>query len=367
MISGSEFVDALERSGLQFLSGVPCSYFTSPLRLLTDHSRLRYVPAANEGAALAMAAGARLAGAPSAVIAQNSGFGNLINPLTSLVLPYRIPLLVIMSMRGWPVANTREPQHRLMGRVVPDWLDSLDVPYWELATAGASISDVLRQAADALAASRTAFILVGKNVIATENGEFGKANGSSPSREDLVRALTAELRDEFVLSTTGYLSRALHQAGDRPTNFYMQGSMGHVASLALGTALTRPDRRCVVLDGDGSLLMHLGPLASIGRYAPRNLVHIVFDNRAYESTGGQPAPAEVDFAELARCAGYRHVARVTEVSELPLAVRSTLAATGPALLHVIGSVGGQPGDRASASMPVSQIATRFAASLAADR
>ena len=264
MISGSEFVDALERSGLQFLSGVPCSYFSSALRLLEDHPRMRYVPAANEGAALATAAGARLAGAPSAVIAQNSGFGNLINPLTSLVLPYRIPLLVIMSMRGWPSANPGEPQHQLMGRVVPDWLDSLDVPHWEL-VAGTSISDLLTRAADALAASRTAFILVGKGVIATETGPTGKPDGSSPCREDVVRALTAELPDEFVLSTTGYLSRALHQAGDRPTNFYMQGSMGHVASLALGTALTRPDRRCVVLDGDGSLLMHLGPLASIGR------------------------------------------------------------------------------------------------------
>lgn len=362
MISGADFLDALERHGIRNLTGVPCSYFGAPLRLLEAHPALRYVPAVNEGSALAMAAGARLAGTASAVIVQNSGFGNLVNPLTSLVLPYRIPLLVFMSMRGWPVAGAGEQQHRLMGRVVPGWLDSLDVPHWPLVPGGRPLSDVMADAAEALAGGDTAFVLVGKGAI--EPASAGTLDRAGVTRDDLVRALSAELRDELVLSTTGFLSRAMFAAGDRPENFYTQGSMGHVASIALGAATQRPDRRFVVLDGDGSVLMHLGSLATIGASERANLVHVVFDNGAYESTGAQPTASRMDFAEMARAAGYRNTAAVSSVAELPAAIRSALDATGPSLLAVTGVVGGPAGGRASESLDVTEIAARFERGLA---
>lgn len=369
MTTGHEFLATLDGHGVRFLTGVPCSYFASPLRLLAGHGRLTYVPATNEGAALAMAAGSRLAGVPSAVLVQNSGFGNLVNPLTSLVLPYQIPVLVVMSMRGWPAAGPGEPQHRYMGRVCAPWLDSLEVPYWHLVRDGAPFDEVMADAAKTLDSGRTCFVLVGKGAIDPPAGPDAPPSASSGRagvlRDDLVRALAAQLRDEAVLSTTGYLSRALFTAGDRPRNLYVQGAMGHVASLALGAAMQRPERRFVVLDGDGSLLMHLGSLATIGHRAPENLVHVVFDNGAYESTGAQPMAAAADFAALAQAVGYRYTATVTDATELPEAVRTALAATGPGLLSVAGRVGGPAGGRASESIEVGSLATRFAAALGA--
>ncbi|WP_459723138.1 phosphonopyruvate decarboxylase [Actinophytocola sp. KF-1] len=358
-VRGAEFLDVLAEHGVRFLSGVPCSYFSAPLRLLEDHPTLRYVPAVNEGSALAMAAGARLAGVPGAVIAQNSGFGNLVNPLTSLVLPYRIPQLVIMSMRGWPAPEPGEQQHELMGKVVPSWLDSLAVPHWTLQRGGRPFAELVAEAAAVLEDRRTAFILVGKGAIEPAPARSAAPAGGRVLREDVVSVLVAELRDEFVLSTTGYLSRAMLAAGDRPGNFYMQGSMGHVAGLGLGAALQAPAQRIVVLDGDGSLLMHLGAMASVAACAPPNLVHIVFDNGAYESTGAQPAAARPDFAAVATALGYRSTATVSARAELRSAVRAALDATGPSLLVVAGAVGGSTGKRASESLGISEIAARF--------
>ncbi|MFI6444116.1 phosphonopyruvate decarboxylase [Kitasatospora sp. NPDC050543] len=370
MTAAPAFVAALEKEGVGLVSGVPCSYFKAPIRLLEDHPRVRYVPAANEGSALAIAAGARLSGGPSAVLAQNSGFGNLVNPLTSLVLPYRIPLLVLVSMRGWPKADAGEPQHHWMGKVVPRWLDSLEVPHWMLTPDGPSFESVLEQARPVLESGRPAFVLVAKGALANDPAPAPASapavDRTVPDRDDLVDALVAELRDEHVLSTTGYLSRTLFNRGDRPGNFYMQGSMGHVSGIALGAALSRPEERFVVLDGDGSVLMHMGTLATVGHHAPRNLVHIVFDNQAYDSTGGQPTTSEtVSFDAIARGAGYRQVSRIGSVARLRPALRVALDAQGPALLVVDGRVGGSPGERASSSLSVTDLSTRFGASFAA--
>ncbi|MFG2526531.1 phosphonopyruvate decarboxylase [Streptomyces sp. NPDC048516] len=364
MTGSATFLEALEGAGIGLVSGVPCSYFAGPIRLLGGHPSIRYVPAVNEGSALAIAAGARLTGEPAAVIAQNSGFGNLVNPLTSLVLPYRIPLLVFVSMRGWPTADAGEPQHYWMGKVVPPWLDSLEVPYWWLTPEGPPVEALLKEARPVLDAGRPAFVLVSKGAIRDEApapAEATTAEGSLPDRDDVVDAVLAEVRAERILSTTGFLSRALYNHRDRPGNFYMQGSMGHVAGLSLGAALARPEERFVVLDGDGSLLMHMGTLATVGACAPHNLVHVVFDNQAYDSTGGQPTTsATTDFAAVARGCGYREVRRVGFVAELRPALRALLDAGGPGLLAVDGTVGGSSGERASSSLSAPDIAARFA-------
>ncbi|MFE4822137.1 phosphonopyruvate decarboxylase [Streptomyces sp. NPDC056704] len=369
MTGSTAFLAALEKSGVRLVSGVPCSFFSGPIRLLADHPRMRYIPAANEGSALAIAAGARLAGEPTAVIAQNSGFGNMVNPLTSLVLPYRIPLLVIVSMRGWPSAGAGEPQHHWMGKVVPQWLDSLDVPHRWLTPGGPTFEAVLKETLPVLESGRTAFVLVAKGAVRDETpapAEAATPSAAVPNRDDVVDALLAEIRDEHVVSTTGYLSRAMYNRADRPRNFYMQGSMGHAAALALGSALARPDERFVVLDGDGSVLMHMGALATIGHFAPRNLIHIVFDNQAYDSTGGQPTTsATTDFDTVAQGSGYRTVRRVETTAELRPALRALLDADGPSLLAVDGTVGGSQGERASSSLSVSDIAARFSGGLAA--
>jgi phosphonopyruvate decarboxylase len=365
----SALVANLESAGFRTVSGVPCSYFTGPIRLLERHPTIRYVAAANEGTALAVAAGARLAGEPSAVMIQNSGFGNLVNPLTSLVLPYRIPMLVIMSMRGWPMPEEGEPQHRWMGQVVPAWLDSLEVPHWVLWPDGPAFETLLAKAADVLATGGTAVILVGKGAIRDDAApEHTAPDVSQPGRDDVIDALLAEIGDEYVVSTTGYLSRSLYNRSDRTRNFYMQGSMGHASGIALGAALVRPEERFVVLDGDGSALMHMGALATAGHYAPPNLVHVVFDNGAYESTGGQPSgSAGVHFDRIATEVGYRSTVRVGSVEQLRPAVRRAIDGPGPSMLVVDGRVGGAVGSRASGDLPVDRIASRFSHALTQDR
>jgi phosphonopyruvate decarboxylase len=366
--SAAEFVAALDDGAVELVSGVPCSYFAGPIRLLPEHPRIRYVPAANEGGALAVAAGAALAGARSAAILQNSGFGNLVNPLTSLVLPYRIPMLVFVSMRGWPVADAGEPQHHWMGQVVAPWLDSLHVMHRTLVNGGPPLREVLAELAPALDRGEPGFILVGKGAITDVSapGAEPQASDDRPSRDDLVDAVLCEVDSEYVLSTTGYLSRALFNRGDRPRNFYMQGSMGHVPSLALGAALARPGERFLVLDGDGAALMHLGGLATVGHLAPPNLVHVVFDNQAYDSTGGQPTTSStVDFAAVARGVGYRTVVRTTSKMDLRKAVRDVLDAAGPAMLIVDGVTGGATGERASNQLTPPTMTRRFSTGLTA--
>jgi phosphonopyruvate decarboxylase len=360
MTSAAAFLDALAGIGVRFVSGVPCSYFSAPLQLIDTHPDLTYVPAANEGGALAAAAGAQLAGTGSAVLIQNSGFGNLINPLTSLLLPYRIPVLIVMSMRGWPSATAGEPQHRIMGKVVPSWLRTIDVPFAELTAGGPKVTDVFDRAGQHLQQGDPVVLLVGKGAI-----EAAPAPRTAPppgiTSTTLVTTVLEQLSsDEPVLSTTGYLSRALFQAGDRPGNFYMQGSMGHVSAVALGVALQHPTQRVVALDGDGAALMHLGTFAAVGGAAPSNLVHIVFDNGGYESTGGQPVPAAVDFAAVAAACGYRTTLTADDEPGLRDTVKRALSAPGPVLLTVRGVPGGAAGGtRASEGITVDAIATRF--------
>jgi phosphonopyruvate decarboxylase len=366
MIAATDVISGLRGIGIGRLVSVPCSYFTGILRHVESpvQPNLPHLAAVNEGNALALAAGSWLGGEPAAVLAQNSGFGNLINPLTSLLLPYRIPALVFLSMRGWPAAEPGEPQHAEMGRVVPAWLDSLDIPYRFLTADGDPLAGVLAELAPVLADRRPAFILTGKGVF-DPGSPVAAADAAGIDRARLVTALLAERNSEFILSTTGYLSRELFNAGDVPANFYMQGSMGHAAAIALGVAMARPDRRVVVLDGDGALLMHLGVGATIGHVQPDNLLHVVYDNAGYESTGGQPTAAgRVDFAAAAAALGYRRTSGISRPHELPGAVADLLSGPGPALLVVRGIPSGTPSGRASEAISTEQIAARFAAALA---
>jgi phosphonopyruvate decarboxylase len=365
-IAATALLDGLTGIGVRLVAGVPCSYFAAPLRLLErGWPDLPYVAAANEGSALAIAAGAHLGGGHAAVLAQNSGFGNLINPLTSLLLPYRIPTLVMMSLRGWPRPDAGEPQHRWMGTVIPDWLRSLDVPHWILGPDGPDVASVLAAAGAALDDRRTAFLLVARSTIeAAPRQPPAAPDARLPTRAAVVAALLAEVTDQHILSTTGYLSRELYNQDDRAGNFYMQGSMGHVAGLALGAALMAPRRRFVILDGDGALLMHAGVLATLGHHRPPNVTHVVFDNGGYESTGGQrTAAGHTDFAALATAHGYATASEVADIDQLRPALRQALAAPGPTLLVMRGRPAAVPGGRASEALPPAALAERFAHSL----
>jgi phosphonopyruvate decarboxylase len=333
MITAAAFCEELRRRGVSFVAGVPCSYFTGPINLL-ERQASGYVAAANEGAALAMAAGAELRGVRSAVLIQNSGFGNLVNPLTSLLEIFDLPVLTFMSLRGWPDPAGDEPQHVVMGRTSHGLLDVLGVPHWTLEPSVESLCELLDRADEARAAGRPAFILVPKGSV----GDVATPDVSPPPafrRREALSALVPHLGADIVYATTGFISRELSSLADRPLNFYAPGSMGHALALGLGTALNEPDRRVVVLDGDGAALMHLGTAATVGAYAPPNLVHVVLDNRSYESTGAQrTTSASVRWAELGRGLGYRTGTECRDAREVDDALRRIEAADGPHLVVV---------------------------------
>ncbi|MCS7477824.1 phosphonopyruvate decarboxylase [Umezawaea endophytica] len=331
MIGAPEFTAALLEHGYEFFTGVPCSYLGGPISVLSEQGR--YVPAANEGAALAIAAGARMAGTRSATLLQNSGLGNLVNPLASLVLPYEIPVLVVVSLRGWPV-GTDEPQHEVMGRVSQSIMDGCGVDSALLEPTVDSLEEALAAAGKADLRGRSFCLLVPKGTVASV-GSAPAAPSGVLDRAKAVRIVAAHVGDAAVYSTTGYTSRELFAAADRAGNFYMQGSMGHALALGLGTALRRPDRRVVVLDGDGAVLMHMGTLSTVGHLAPPNLLHVVLDNGSYASTGNQATTSTtVDWPELARANGYRQAWGCADGAELRAALSEAGKVPGPSLVAV---------------------------------
>ena len=347
MIGATEVVRHFRQAGFELFTGVPCSYLTPLIDTVIDSRENRYVGAANEGEAVAIAAGARLGGKDSVVMFQNSGLGNAVNPLTSLTFPFRLPVLVVTTWRGEPGGEHDEPQHEVMGEITPRLFELMKIP-WELFPAEGSAL------AAALARARThmqkeslpyAFILQKGSVEAAATGKHRTAErmpagevrgdlGAPLDPDAALRAVVGGLSgSDVVVATTGFTGRALYAVGDRPNQLYMVGSMGCASSFGLGLALAQPRRRVIVLEGDGAMLMHLGAAAIVGHEAPENLVHVLLDNGVHDSTGAQAtvAPA-VDLAGTALCCGYADVRRIASAAELTAAVAG--ARRGPAFLHV---------------------------------
>jgi phosphonopyruvate decarboxylase len=340
--------DALQNSGLKHFTGVPCSIL-DPLTTAA-HGTGRYVAASVEGEAVALAAGAWLAGGQSGVLLQNSGLGNAVNPLASLLIPYRIPALLIVSWRGEP-GRPDAVHHYPMGAATPSLLDTFGVSKW-----------ILREDSDVEAIAAEAVTTLGRRqpaAIVVPRGVFGKgkkpewqyassaqsqpaaeicfSGGVLPTRSQVVAKFVEHCGKFATISTTGYASRELATYGPREQHFYMQGSMGFALGIAMGVAWQTPEEPVFVLDGDGALIMRMGSLATAGALRQSNLVHVVLDNGAYASTGGQPTcSAAVDFPAVARACGYPLTARCVGVGGLAEAMEWARysAGEGPALLHV---------------------------------
>ena len=358
MIGCCTLVSALAERGFTHASGVPCSTFGGPIAHLTAAGRYR--SAANEGLALSDAAGAQLAGQGRAVFLQNSGLGNLINPLTSLVQPYAMPVLALVSMRGWPNPHDDEPQHAVMGQATESILSDLGV--WHSLLTAESLAPALDRAAKTVSSGRPAFLLLPYRSVGQHPGSVPAIRGTGPDTADVASAVAAASPPGTVIfGTTGYASRYLHHAGDRPRNFYMQGSMGHASSLALGYAAARPEEKVVVLDGDGAALMHLGILSTIGAERPANLVHVVIDNGGYESTGAQQGTSgTTDIASIARACGYLAASTVDTVESLQQQLAFAASSHGPHLIVVrAGRTLREAPQRAGASLPLPEIAERL--------
>jgi phosphonopyruvate decarboxylase len=281
------------------------------------------------------------------VYMQNSGLGNTVNPLTSLADPlvYGIPMLLVVGWRGEPgIAD--EPQHAKMGTVTLETLDAIGVAYTELSgdepEAEAAVAAAL---ADARRRNAPHALVVRKGVLSAYKLERKPPQPYPLSREEVIEAVAATMpADAVVISTTGKPSRELFEVreGRREPHrdLLIVGGMGHCSQIALGVALERPERAVYCLDGDGAVLMHMGGLAIIGSLGPRNYRHVVLNNAAHDSVGGQPTVGfAVDFCAVARACGYRSAERVEAADELAAALARLSAAEGPAMLEVRIKIG----------------------------
>jgi phosphonopyruvate decarboxylase len=335
MISPNDFVKTLKTQGFQRFTGVPCSFFQAAIHCVLDSDELEYTMVPNEGSALALASGAYLAGKPTVLLIQNSGFGNLMNPLTSLNMIYEIPVLVFMSGRAWGVKD--EPQHEVIGRTMGPVLEALGIRFEEMPDEIGAFKKSVEKARLTLESEKKPyFFFVKKDILDDYVPERSEAVLFPLKRIEAIEILAGCLTDKmYVVATTGKPSRELFSVCDRAQNFYMQGSMGHAPSIGLGAAMAHPEKKVVVLDGDGALLMHLGILSTIGHYRPKNLYHVVLDNEAYETTGNQNTTSSTtNFETMAIAAGYRGAKTVSGREELRKAVKEMLDGPGPFVLRV---------------------------------
>ncbi len=341
MIAARSFVDAAAQAGFTLYTGVPCSYVRPFIDFVIGCPSLAYVGATNEGDAVAIASGAELGGRRSIVMMQNSGLGNAVSPLTSLNAIFGIPVLLIVTLRGEPGGPKDEPQHELMGAITTKMLDVMGIAWGWFPREERDIGDALERAlAHMMKTSRPFALVMRKDSVAACDAPPPRAPRASatspivdasdapaatirPSREEALLAVQRACEaTDILVSTTGYTSRELYACEDRPNQLYVVGSMGCASSVALGLALARPDRRVVVLDGDGAMLMRMGALATIGFERPPNLVHVLFDNEAHESTGGQATvTSAMDVPAIARACGYGSVVRLARASELESSLR----------------------------------------------
>lgn len=306
----------------EFFAGVPdsqlkvlCSYLMDEYGLDAAH----HVIAANEGNAVGLAAGYHLAtGGTPVVYLQNSGLGNIVNPVASLLNEkvYGIPCLFIVGWRGEPGVHD-EPQHIFQGEITLPLLDTLDIPYFiiDKGTAQEKVAAKLEEYRGLFARGKQAAFVVRKGAL-EYSGKTVYRNDHSMSREEAIGCIAAAAGEDVIVSTTGKASRELFEYREahgqgHGHDFLTVGSMGHSSSIALGIAIQKRDRRVWCLDGDGAALMHLGALAVIGAKGPCNMVHIVLNNEAHESVGGMPTVADkVDLCAIARACGYPNAVSV---------------------------------------------------------
>lgn len=336
MIDADQFIRRGAAKGFKLYAGVPCSYLKPFINYVINTDDLRYVGAANEGDAVAVAAGAEIGGLRAVAMFQNSGLGNAVNPLTSLTYPFRLPVLLIITFRGEPGASGVEPQHELMGSITTELLEMMRIPWEFFPQSRDDIEPALGRAVEHMGEKQLPYAFVMRKgsvapVELTQDRESriyqsrseDPAVASSTRREMLTAIQAASSRDDLIIATTGYTGRELYACADRDTQLYLVGSMGCASSLGLGLALAQPRRRIVVIDGDGAALMRLGAMCTIGYERPVNLVHVLLDNGMHESTGGQATVSRsIDFCSIARASGYLRAVSISTPAQMQEALSS---------------------------------------------
>jgi len=335
-VDAATFIRTLREASFSPFMGVPCSVFTPLIDLLAASPGGEHYVCTSEGEAMGLAGGFALAGSLPVVYMQNDGFGNAVNPLSSLQLLYRLPALLLISWRGEPGLKDA-PQHRVMGIALRGLLDQLQVPYRVLEDGAAALDQALVQARDHCRTASTPFaFIIRKGYFAPGKKPAAPEAGVLCQRLDYIQLLAAAAdAGDVLLGATGFSGRELQQYTLHQGRFYMMGSMGCLPALGLGLAARHSRRTVFVLDGDGALLMKLGSLATIGHYRPGNLVHVLFDNQAYESTGGQPSVAPgIDFCAVARACGYPAQEEVSSIPRFKELLAALAGRAKPLFVHV---------------------------------
>lgn len=361
MLQAKYFISVCTSRGYTFFTGVPCSFLKPLINCVIQSQGLQYIAASSEGEAVGISAGAYLAGSRAVVMCQNSGLGNMVNPLSSLNFPFRIPALLVVTQRGEPGLND-EPQHELMGQITGKLLDALRIQ-WEFFPTAPDMVDIVMDRADrAMETTGLPFALILKKGVVAKNdlnfgtkealhnrepgneGHFKCAPPDRIRRLDAIRIIRELIPEEYaIVATTGKIGRELFTLGDCNNHLYVVGSMGCASGIGLGIQQVLPKQGVLVLDGDGAVLMKMGTLAAIGYYKPLRFIHVILDNESYESTGSQYSVSSVvDFCNVASACGYRQCRRADTETDLKSAVNRVKELSGPSLIHVKVACGSAP-------------------------
>lgn len=345
MINNVEFLKALTVNSVEFFTGVPDSLLKEICSCITEQlPHEKHVITANEGAAVALASGYHLAtGGVPLVYLQNSGLGNTVNPLLSLADPevYSVPMLVMIGWRGEPGVKD-EPQHIKQGRVQNAMLNAMEIPHYELNELSENFKETISNAVDtAKERGGPVALIIRKGTFEPYEKKKTSANEYLLKREQSIECIIASLNDDdLVVSTTGMASREIFEVRARKNmghhrDFLTVGSMGHCSQIAMGIAM-HAHRNVYCIDGDGALIMHMGSIAILGSRQLKNLKHIVLNNGAHDSVGGQPTVGfEINIPDIAVACGYKAAKKVSTIEELTNALSWLKNSDGPVLLEVI--------------------------------
>ena len=363
-INPEEFYNEIERCGIKLFTGVPDSLLKEFCLCVDDRiSKHTHIIAANEGNAIAIAAGYYLAEkSVPLVYMQNSGLGNAVNPLLSLCDPdvYSIPMLLMIGWRGEPGFKD-EPQHVKQGKIQIELMKTLGIPFEIISKDDLDYKSKISTCIEiAKSKNRPSALLI-------KNGTFDKYNSSNyidetsviedyrMKREEALEIILKNLDgDTIVVSTTGKTSREIFEIRENSNqthdqDFLTVGSMGHCSSIALGIALAKPHRNVVCIDGDGAMLMHLGSLTSIASLKPNNFRHILMNNEAHESVGGQKTVAkEIELSDIVKATGILKIVKTETADELKTQIIDFITGSGPSFLEVKI----RPGSRQDLGRPV---------------
>ncbi|MBI2508159.1 phosphonopyruvate decarboxylase [Candidatus Woesearchaeota archaeon] len=345
MISCEKLFNVFKKQGLEFFTGVPDSFLKDFCSYINDHAKSEnHIITANEGGAIALVTGYHLAtGNIGVAYMQNSGEGNAVNPLVSLADPevYSIPMLLLIGWRGEPGIKD-EPQHVKQGKITIDLLNVLGIQYEILPDSINDAEKSVENIVNKIKEKNTPCALVIRKDLFEPYGSKNKIKSLYIlSREKAIQIIVDNLNlGDVVVSTTGKISRELFEYREKikqghNRDFLIVGSMGHCSQIALGIALSKPNRQIYCLDGDGAAIMHMGSLAIIGSKNIKNFKHIILNNGAHESVGGQPtAGFNIDFCSIAKACGYKTVLKAVDENEIKNRTVSLKSCSGPALLEI---------------------------------